>query len=285
MNATKNPTITAVSADRRLINETFIANAAQFGNVRAAYLPATSLFVDNDTYQRKPQRKLNAIAQKFDDDKCGFLEVAYRKDLGLFAIIDGQNRFIAGKMAGRDRFACHILTDITVREEALKFASQDENKTLVSTYDKFRAELYAREPDALRLKAVCDKYNVKITYGSNSKPGTLRAIMQAKTILKQGGEQALSWVFETIKKSGWHTLRNAYGDTILRSLFNIYSMTEIDDYDRVQYELVRYMKRFDPDRILVQARVAFYDSGKTGSLTRLMQELVKTGEPVQFLSE
>ena len=92
-------------------------------------------------------------------------------------------------------------------------------------------------------------------------------------------------MFETIKKSGWHTLRNAYGDTILRSLFNIYSMTEIDDYDRVQYELVRYMKRFDPDRILVHARVAFYDSGKTGSLTRLMQELVKTGEPVQFLSE
>lgn len=282
---TMNTAITAVTANQKLINETFIANAAQFGNVRAAYLPATSLFVDNDTYQRKPQRKLNAIAQKFDDDKCGFLEVAYRKDLGMFAIIDGQNRFIAGKMAGRDRFACHILTDISVREEALKFASQDENKTLVSTYDKYRAELYAQDPDALRLKRVCDKYNIQITYGGNPKCGVLKAISCAKSILKAGGEQALCWVFDVIKESGWHTLKNAYGDAFLRSLFNIYSMTELDDYQRVEYELVKYLKRFDPDRVLVQARVAFYESGKTGSLTRLMQELVKPGESLQFLSE
>lgn len=278
-------TIDTASVDRRLINETFIANAAQFGNVRAAYLPASSLFVDNDTYQRKPQRTINQIAKEFDDDKCGFLEVAYRKDIGMFAIIDGQNRFTAGKMAGRDRFACHILTDISVKQEALKFASQDENKTLVSTYDKFRAELFAQKPDALQLKRICDKYGITVTYASNFKSGTLKAIAQAKRIIKIGGEQALIWIFDVIKESGWHNLRNAYSDAMLRSLYNIYSVTEIDDHEHIKYELTRYFKRVDPDRLLVQALSAFYNSGKTGALTRLMSELVLSHETVTLLHE
>ena len=125
----------------REICKSVLTNAINFGKVKAGYVPATVLFTDGD-YQRKPQSKIRKIAANWDNDKCGFLTVNYRDDVGKFAIIDGQNRFTAARIANVDYLPCHILNGVSKEEEAKFFANQDENKTRVTPFDKFRAELY-----------------------------------------------------------------------------------------------------------------------------------------------
>lgn len=268
---TTNATITAVTANQKLINETFIANAASFGSIKAAYLPLSELFVDDD-YQRKPQHKISKIAANWDDDKCGFLEVAYRSDIGKFAIIDGQNRFYAAKQKGIDRLPCHILVNIKVKEEAFRFASQDENKTIVNTYDKFKAELFAGVPESLKLKSICDKFGIKIKSSSVSQTGYLRSITHAKDMLRVCGEQGLTWVFEIIRDSGWHNVKNAYSSIVMRSLYNIYMMTEEDDLNLVKKNICSIFEKSTPDHVMAQSAVAFFDTNRTSSLTRFLQK-------------
>lgn len=271
---TTNTTITAnttyVGVDhQRLMNETFISNAATFGRIKASYLPLSELFVDA-TYQRKPQRKINQIASSWDDDKCGFLEVSYRGDKGKFAIIDGQNRFMAAKICGIDRLPCHILTGIPVKEEAFRFASQDANKTIVNTYDKFRAELCAGVPESMRLKEICDKYGIKIKNSAVSQTGHLRSITCAKKTLKTAGENGLFWIFNVIQESGWHNVKNAYSSVMMSALHNIYMAVGEDDYQVIKSNLVKYFEKTTPDHVVAQAMVAFYDSGKSSALTRFL---------------
>ncbi|MBQ1265584.1 MAG: hypothetical protein IIY06_02285 [Proteobacteria bacterium] len=268
---TMNAAITAVTANQKLINETFIANAASFGSIKAAYLPLSELFVDED-YQRKPQSKINKISANWDDDKCGFLEVAYRADIGKFAIIDGQNRFYAAKQRGIDRLPCHILINIKVKEEAFRFAYQDENKTIVNTYDKFKAEVFAGVPESLELKRVCDKFGIKVKNNSAGQTGYLRSITQAKKTLSACGAQGLTWIFENVRDSGWHNVKGAYSYIIMSALHNIYMMTDTDDLNLVKKNICSLFEKTTPDRIMAQATMAFYDANKTSSLTRFLQK-------------
>lgn len=284
MNATmNNATIYAID-QKRLINETFIANAATFGNIKAAYLPASALFVD-ENYQRKPQHKLNRIAANWDDNKCGFLEVSYRQETGMFAIIDGQNRFMAGKIAGRDRFPCHIVMDIDVLEEARRFAKQDENKTIVSTFDKFKAELFSGDPDAMLLKSICDKFNIKIRSSVNYHTGCLRSITDAKRTLKSAGEKGLSWCFSVIKEAGWHNVKNAYHYIVMSALRNVFMSIDSDDCELVKKNLVTYFSMTTPDHVMAQSTIAFRDSGRQAALTRFLQKIGVNGCNVRFIEQ
>jgi hypothetical protein len=243
----------------------------------------SELFVDS-SYQRKPQRKINQIAANWDDDKCGFLEVSYRKDIGKFAIIDGQNRYYAAKICGIDRLHCHILTGIQVKEEAFRFASQDENKTIMNTYDKFRAELCAGVPESIHLKSICDKYGIKIKNSTTVQTGHLRSITRAKNTLKLAGEAGLKWIFDVIRDCGWHNVKNSYSSVMMSALHNLYMATDSDDYEIVKNNLVKYFEKTTPDHVMAQSMVMFYDAGKSSALTRFLNKLaMPSGKTPVFL--
>lgn len=279
-----NNTVTFAIDQKRMINETFIANASTFGNIKAAYLPASALFVD-EKYQRKPHSKIAKIASTWDDNKCGFLEVSYRPDLGMFAIIDGQNRYAAGKMAGRDRFPCHIIMDIDVVGEAQRFASQDDNKVRVSPFDKFNAKLFAGDPDAIKLKMVCDKYNIKIKPSATCQTGYLRSVTEGNAALRAVGEVGLSWIFSVIKESGWHSMKDAYCKMIMWALRSLYMNIDPDDHALVKRNLVAYFEKTNPNHVIAQSMIAFRDCNRGSAVARFVEKIGTYNCDVRFIEQ
>lgn len=267
-------TIKIATAEERRMNETMVKNAFPFGNVRAAYLPVTSLFVDGD-YQRKPQSKINKIAANWDEDLCSFILVNYRQEIGKFAIIDGQNRFSAACIAGVEFLPCHILVNETKEEEAKRFACQDVNKTRVSPFDKFKAELLYGDKVSLKLKEICDSYGIVIKPACSKQTKHLKSITNTKEILRQGGEDGLRWIFDVIKASGWHSSRNAYCSSIVRGLYGVYTALTPAERDRAMAVLTHELSLTCPDRVIAKASMFVTDDRKFSALTRYLMNILK----------
>ena len=87
----------------QMIVDAATKNAVVMNGELVANIPLDLLFVDK-SYQREIRGthsdKIVDMANHFDYAKAGQIVVSYREDVGQFAIIDGQGRWRAAKLAG-----------------------------------------------------------------------------------------------------------------------------------------------------------------------------------------
>lgn len=266
------------AARTRIMNETFVRNAIVTGDIRTAYLPVSELFVDN-SYQRHPQDKINRIAAAWDDRKCGFLRVSYRQDVGKFAVIDGQNRMLAAKQLGKVSLPCQIYTDLTVAQEAELFATQSVNCTLVSSYDKFRAELVAGNPSAVALNQICDSFGIRIYKAAPSVTGVLRGLEKAKDLYASYGQNCLMWIFRIIHDCGWHNVEGAYGSKMIRALGTVYAnhRSSEDSLTRARVGLTTLFEPISPRLIEAKAQTSYITLKSSAALVTWLERWLETG--------
>lgn len=224
------------------IGEAIIANATKIGNITIATIPVEFLFV-NSAYQRPSQRSVTKIAENFDQNKCGFLAVNYDKSTGGFAIVDGQHRFRAAKMAGIRSLPCQILSLESPEQEAMVFARQDENTVRVTPYERFRARLFAGEPAAKEISRLCEKYNRPLVPRiARYQPGII-AVAQVENIYKKSPE-CLEWVLNMLCKSNWHPTR--ISKNILYALSVVYD--EVNGNPECENAIIEGIRKiFTPD--------------------------------------
>ena len=139
---------------------------------RIERLPVDRILID--AYQRTlNNRRVERIAHNFNHAKLGVPVVSRRED-GSFAAIDGQHRLSAMRKLGITTVNCIVLEGLTREQEADYFRRQNEDVATISTYDLYRAGLYAGDPHYLRIEGVLTKYGYKV--GVVTAPMTINAI-------------------------------------------------------------------------------------------------------------
>lgn len=126
------------------------------------------LLIDVDNYQRKTtsRNKVNKIASDFDWMLFEVLVVALRAD-GRHYVIEGGHRLRAAwKRADIDELPCIVFNHKSIQDEAKTFVDSAMSISSISSVDKYKAQLCAREESALRVAALLDRHGLRVTRSS-----------------------------------------------------------------------------------------------------------------------
>ena len=255
----------------RLYIDTLLRNVPEIGGLKFAEIP-TGLLAIPETYQRPQRGHEKEIAKHWDKKKAGALVTSYRD--GKLYVIDGQHRLLAARIVGEESMPCQIYEGLTEAEEASIFGSQDENKIKLRTIEKIYALFIGGDKKSIILKRVCDDYNVVLfPQDSKEKTPVLTGLRVTITALNNYGEECVGWIFETIKKSGWHLVPGAYGEVNINSLRNLY-VTHRGELNRVQDVVVGLYRKTNYEQIQAQSMVQFPSRTKTAALTALLENKI-----------
>ena len=271
---TRPATIAYPLSNERKMAEAFLANAWKIGNVLIGLLPLDLMMVDY-SYQRPTKSRVQKIATDFNPNKCGFLLVSYREPDGKFAIIDGGNRFEAAKLIGLPSLPCQILTDLSVEEEALVFAAQNDNRTRLDANDLLKAQVCAGNESAVGFWNLCNEFGIRLC-NKGAAVNTLACIHRARKLYKENVD-ALRWVFSMIGKANWNTVQKGYSIYTITALFSLY---RADAVEEIESKLVPIMLKIAPAVLLAKAEAIFFGRSRVEAMTALMGCIVDGTAPM-----
>ena len=257
-------------ANERNMAQAILGNTREIGSVRIGLLPLDLMFVDY-SYQRPTRSKVQKIAADFDHNKCGFLLVSYREADGKFAIIDGGNRFEAAKLIGLPSLPCQILTDLSVEEEALVFAAQNDNRVRLTANDLLKAQVCAGDEIAIGFQNLCKEFGIHL-YTTETRENSLVCVKSARRFYEQNAE-ALRWVFSMICKANWNTAQKGFSIYTISSLFNL-RQSNPDSVEEIESKLLPVMRQIAPTVLLAKAQSVFIGYTRTEAMTSLMHCIV-----------
>lgn len=136
------------------------------------------------TYQRDlvSEDKVRAIARNWDWRLFSALSVIVRRD-GSYWVYDGGHRARASFLRDDvDLLPCLVFECESIEEEAKAFVGANTMSSAVSAYHKYRGALRAKEPQALAVCGVLEKYGYKAAKASSggylfSALGTLQKLL------------------------------------------------------------------------------------------------------------
>lgn len=270
-------TITYTPDNHRIMAETILANTREIGGIRIGQLPTNLLFVDY-SYQRPTRSKVQKIAADFDPQKCGCLLVSYRESDGLFAIIDGGNRFEAAKLIGETSLPCQILVGLSIEQEALVFAAQNDNRVRLTENDLLKAQVRAGDESAIGFQNLCKEFGIKLY--ANAPSGHLVCTKTARRYFDHDAT-ALRWVFDMICRASWNTASKGFSVYTITPLFNVYE-TAHGNVNEIESKLLPVMQRLAPVAMLDKARGMFTTNTRTEAVTNLLSRIIDGTIPTQI---
>lgn len=263
----------SVEERRRIANENIIQNAATFGNIKAAYVPITELYIPSETYQRNLHTTAKKIADSFDDEKCGFLSVRYNSDSMMFEVIDGQHRFVAAKLAGKTSLPCHIMMSAnSIEKAAMYFSQQDDNKIRLTLRDKFKAALISKDTTCMKLNQICKDFLLEIVPTKDSCCVRIQGVRELLRIYTLSGEDGVRRCFNVIKNSKWHEQKGAYGEYILASIGQM--LMDTLDKTEVMEKLVKVFRKTTPEAIISRAKFTYPEKTTRTAVLTYVADLV-----------
>ena len=243
---------------------TVMNNTYSICGTRIASVPVECMALDF-SYQRLLGKTIQKLMVEWDHEQCRFLEVSYRD--GKFYIIDGQHRYSVAKAKGIDSLPCIIYTGLTRREEALRFARQQDNVNKLTNYDTFKANIACGDESIpavkidMEIKRICDKYGIIVSSYSPKGKCCLRCLYDARLDTK-----AFKWIMETINMSNWAKCCEAYQSRIYRALESYYKTYK--DMKDVRNKLIELMNSTSPKDLKTMANYEF-DEYNQGAALRL----------------
>lgn len=160
-----------------------------------AWIEIDKMIVDEsyqrDTQSRRSRSLIDKMAREFSWRRFQPLIVTRRPD-GRFAIIDGQHKREAAILVGLDELPCMVVPSEDVAEEAEAFVSVNGDRVAVTSLQVHWSKVVARDPKAMRIKAVCDEAGVTISrYPLDNRsipPKTTMALGAIEQIINRYGD-------------------------------------------------------------------------------------------------
>ena len=278
---TENKTMISIAPEfsKRLVAENILRNAADANSVKRAYIPLAMLeFAD---YQRPCQaNRVREIASKWDDYKANEVVVSYRD--GSFFVVDGQHTVRAAEMVGKSDLYCKIYEDLSFEEEAKLFVQLNNIQVRVSTVQKYKAMVCAKDPETMVLENLCKEFSiVTIPTSSHDKP-VLGGMRAAQGTLRICGEMGLRWAFEVIRDSQWHMEPGAYSELMLMTLRSIYK-THIGELAHTKTKLCAILKKVPFGLLRAKANISYIGRGNSSALIALLESYLCSEK--NFLTE
>lgn len=249
--------------------DAIVRNAHVMNGVKHIEIPCSLLRLD-EAYQRKESGYAGRIAEQWDNHKAKDIIVSYRDS--EFKVIDGANRVRAAMLRGQDTLNCIIYEGLTEAEEAKLFATQDEYKKPVSSYEKLRAFVVAEDPASVAMTGICREFKIKIGTGKGT--GKLSGIKAMSKVFGAYGPDGLRWVFRVIERAGWHDAPGAYSAAVLRALGSIYGRLG-SGREGYELRLIRVLKSSSPRKLLAMALLTFPDRGESSALTACLEGMMQ----------
>lgn len=171
-------------------------------------IPANLLTVDPEVQRGVTESRVNKIVERFSEGSLGILKVSERQP-GVYAVLDGQTRLAAiRRLAGDEAtvypLMCQVYLNLHRKEEARLFLESND-RTAVSSLDKFRLSLVAEEPWAQDINGLAEKhgYTISLSHGPR---GRFTAVRVAERIYRMnGGREALDRALGTIASTWGQT--------------------------------------------------------------------------------
>lgn len=220
------------------------------------------------TYQRPLTTFWRTVQEKFNPALVGTLIVSERKG-GKKVIIDGQTRWTAMVELRLPDVPCLIYEGLSKTDEARLFAELQTQRRGMRSYDRFRAELVAKQPRAMTLSKVATSYGFDL--GVEETPTTLKAIAALEKTLKYGEEHlqdVLAVVRDAWTREG-KTDPVATSAAIINGLSHFLRYQENIDLDR----LVDRLSNVTPSMLIHRAS-ALREGGITGGGATVMAEAI-----------
>lgn len=188
------------------------------------WIPLTQLCIPTE-YQRSVKsdasvKNINYIKENFNWGDCGALIVCpMAKDSPLrYAVIDGQHRFRAAEARGGIKeLPCVVIAERAPKEQAKNFGVINGKRVKLNPLQEYHAAVVAGDPDAVGLRAILEKCQVKIAAQPvnlrETHPRVTLAVGTLLKMLQEHSEKQIVWVLTIIPE--------AYGDRpgMLRSSF------------------------------------------------------------------
>lgn len=244
-------------------------------------IPKDDLNIDG-TYQREQisESKVLTIAREWDWKLFGALSVVMRPDGSLWVYDGGHRTRAAFRRDDIHELPCMVFECDTTEEEAKAFIGANTMKSEVSAFHKYRASLKAREPQALAIKAVLDKYGYRATDKSSAKYG-FNAINTLKKLLKEDSDLAdRTFEFCVQLADGGEPIKGS----VLRAVFRCAKKLR-DREDILKGGLREKLASFGMDGIEVAMRREKHITGRGGELVeaRAVLDLINKGRKRKVL--
>lgn len=162
------------------------------------WLTVGALQVSPRAQRRFSHAQAQKYAANFDFDAIGF-PVVSRRD-GIYWIVDGQHRIGALEIMGwaDQKIQCEVWDDLSEAEEAELFLRRDD-RTAVTTIDKYMIGLVARRPVELAINKVVEGRGLRVGKSSSS-PKTITAVAALGGVYERGGSDLLRRVLTLLRE-------------------------------------------------------------------------------------
>lgn len=223
------------------------------------WLPKDWLFV-NQVYQRtlasnRSRRLVRQIVETFSWARFQPITVTMQAD-GQFAVIDGQHRAAAALLhPAVVEVPAWVVDTPELRAQAKVFVGVNSDRNAMTTMQLFRAQLAARDPDAVQVQEVCRRAGVTIAFHLVSVNKVLppRHTMAVSTIRKLIGKHGERHVVTALKSmaDAYHNVENQLrGQSIVAVTALFVEYADRIDRDR----LVAVLSEIDCEGLIDDAR-------------------------------
>lgn len=256
-----------------------IASSNKVGNKIMASVPLYLIYID-DIYQRTEtfsKVKASEIAANFIEAAYDPIKLNYRN--GRFYCPAGQHRIYAHVLMNRTSIEAELFS-VSYNEEIDVFLTQDDNRSKLTPYDRFKAGLAFGKWEDVTLKELCDKYNVDIGTKSVREKGKIGSITTAKGILTSFGVEGLEWILSVIQESGWTTEKRGYDSRTFRALRNVYSRTE---QGKGKNKLISYLKKTTPVLLYANSVAKYPSKDPESAMTLELMDAIQEKSKARLL--
>ena len=211
--------------------------------------------------------KVASIAENFSEYIANDPKVSFRD--GRYYVFDGQNTVEARRACngGKDLpIRCKVFLGLSKEDEATLFALQTGISTCLTAGERLRANLVARNPDAIHFVRATVDTGVEFAYDGIRASWKIYCIETAYELYKQYGRERYIEMLNIINEA-WRGNVDAYLAGVIRGVTRFISVYE-DEYDRER--LVQQLARTHPKTI---TQLAQKDTGS--SANRHMRQILR----------
>lgn len=249
-----------------------VASQNKVGRKIMYQVPLHLIAID-DSYQRTEtfsKTKGEEIANHFIEEAYDPIKLNLRN--GIFYCPAGQHRIYAHIIMKKNFIGAELFR-VSYESEVKIFLSQDDNRSKLTPYDRYKAGLACHNKEDILLQRICNKYNVGVGCATEGTVAKLCSITTAKSILNIYGENAADWMFSIIHEAGWTTDRKGFASCHFRALRGVYK--NVEDPKKAKDRIVTFLQDMTPEEFYANAILLSPTRNIEVAMSKLLMDVVE----------
>lgn len=204
-------------------------------------------------YQRPaPERFAREIVLHFDERKVGSIQVSERED-GRFAILDGQTRWRAVRVVGKNRIWASVYEGMTLADEARFFYEVNHDRKSIHPYYGFRARVLSGEAKAVEINKIVEDAGLRVAPNTDWARGGIAAVRALEEAYDQPSEIREDPLTPTTERLGrWKGMKNSTAAELIRGFGRFYAAYSDEEIDEAHFGDL--LGELGPSVVLARAR-------------------------------